>query len=107
MHTSAGLRIALYWPLLFLGLAAFLFIRSDPEVWPLGEIGFWDSMRDVEVLQHRFFVALIIMFGLFEWRAGPTARPPRAAPPGVPPVRPPRGPARPMPRPHPRPPTLH
>src|SRR6266851_3878445 len=27
---------ARHWPLLFLGLAAFLFIRSDPEVWPLG-----------------------------------------------------------------------
>jgi putative copper resistance protein D len=64
---QAGLRIARHWPLVFFGLAAFLFIRSDPEVWPLGEIGFWDSLRDVEVLQHRFFVLLIVTFGLFEW----------------------------------------
>ena len=28
---------ARHWPLLFLGLAVFLFIRSDPEVWPLGD----------------------------------------------------------------------
>ena len=65
---AAGLRWARHWPLLFLGLAAFLFLRSDPEVWPLGEIGFFDSFRDVEVLQHRVFVVLIAAFAIFEWR---------------------------------------
>jgi putative copper resistance protein D len=64
----AGVRWARHWPLLFLGLAAFLFIRSDPEVWPLGEEGFFESLRDVEVLQHRMFVLLLIPFALFEWR---------------------------------------
>jgi putative copper resistance protein D len=59
---------ARHWPLLFLALAAFLFIRSDPEVWPLGEIGFLASLRDPEVVQHRIFVTLIAVFGLFEWR---------------------------------------
>jgi putative copper resistance protein D len=65
---AAGLRWARHWPLLFLGLAAFLFLRSDPEVWPLGEIGFFASFRDVEVLQHRVFVVLIAAFAIFEWR---------------------------------------
>ncbi len=65
---QAGLRWARHWPLLFLGLAAFLFVRSDPEVWPLGEIGFFESFRDIEVLQHRVFVVLIAAFGIFEWR---------------------------------------
>ena len=64
----AGLRWARHWPVLFLGLAAFLFLRSDPEVWPLGSIGFWDSMRDSEVVQHRIFVVLITGFAVFEWR---------------------------------------
>jgi copper resistance protein D len=59
---------ARHWPLLFLGLAAFLFVRSDPEVWPLGDVGFFASLRDPEVVQHRVFVALIAAFGLFEWR---------------------------------------
>ncbi|MBV8911626.1 MAG: CopD family protein, partial [Acetobacteraceae bacterium] len=36
----AGLRWARHWPLLLLGMAGFLFVRADPEVWPLGEIGF-------------------------------------------------------------------
>ncbi|MCC6720379.1 MAG: CopD family protein [Acetobacteraceae bacterium] len=64
----AGLRIAGHWPLLFLGLAGFLFWRSDPEAWPLGAISFLDSLRDVEVLQHRFVVLVLVCFALFEWR---------------------------------------
>jgi len=64
---QAGLRMARHWPVLFLVLAGFLFIRSDPETWPLGHIPFLTSLRDVEVLQHRFFVLLIVVFGLFEW----------------------------------------
>jgi putative copper resistance protein D len=68
----AGLRWARHWPLLFLGLAAFLFVRSDPETWPLGQIGFLESLRDVEVLQHRAFVLLLVVFALFEWRVRAT-----------------------------------
>jgi putative copper resistance protein D len=76
---QAGLRIARHWPALFLVMAAFLFVRSDPEVWPLGNISFWDSLRDVEVLQHRFFVLLITVFGLFEWWVRASNRGGRAA----------------------------
>lgn len=64
----AGLGIAGHWPLLFLGLAGFLFWRSDPEAWPMGAISFVDSLRDVEVLQHRFIVLVLVCFALFEWR---------------------------------------
>jgi copper resistance protein D len=65
---AAGTRWARHWPLLFLALGGFLFLRSDPEVWPLGDIGFFASFRDVEVLQHRVFVVLIAAFAIFEWR---------------------------------------
>ena len=75
----AGFGPARHWPVVFLALAAFLFIRSDPEVWPLGQIGFFESLRDVEVLQHRFFVLLIIVFGLFEWRVRALPNPAPAA----------------------------
>ena len=68
LASQAGVRWSRHWPLLFLGLAMFLFLRSDPEVWPLGPVGFWSSLRDVEVLQHKFFVALTVVFALFEWR---------------------------------------
>ena len=65
---QAGQRWARHWPLVFLGLAVFLLLRSAPEVWPLGDIGLIESLYDVEVLQHRFFVVLIVLFGIFEWR---------------------------------------
>ncbi|HET9400183.1 MAG TPA: CopD family protein [Candidatus Acidoferrales bacterium] len=59
---------AKHWPLLFLALAAFLLVRSDPEVWPLGPYGFWQSFTDPEVFQHRIAVVLVIAFAIFEWR---------------------------------------
>jgi len=54
------------WPLLFLGLAVFLFIRADSENWPLGPRGFWESFQVAEVAQHRLFVLLIVLFAVFE-----------------------------------------
>ena len=63
----AGVQWAKHWPLVLLGMAVFLFLRSDPEVWPMGEQGFFESFRDVEVLQHRMFVILIVAFAVFEW----------------------------------------
>jgi copper resistance protein D len=70
----AGLGIAGHWPLVFLGLAGFLFWRSDPEAWPLGAVSFWDSLRDVEVLQHRMIVLVLVAFAVFEWRVRITGR---------------------------------
>jgi putative copper resistance protein D len=61
-------RWAAHWPLLFLVLAAFLLFRADPEVWPLGPLGPVESLRDPEIVQHRAFVAVIVAFGVFEWR---------------------------------------
>jgi copper resistance protein D len=65
---SGHAKWARNWPLLFLILAGFLFFRSDPETWPLGDIGLIESLRDPEVVQHRVFVLLIVSFGIFEWR---------------------------------------
>src|SRR5262249_6099929 len=61
-------RWARNWPLSFLALAVFLFFRADPGSWPLGGNGFLQSFADSEVLQHRAFVVLIIVFALFEWK---------------------------------------
>jgi putative copper resistance protein D len=58
---------AKHWPLMFLGLAVFLFLRSDPENWPLGPNGFWESFASPDVLQHRVIVLLVTAFALFEW----------------------------------------
>jgi putative copper resistance protein D len=59
---------ARHWPLLFLVMAMFLFFRADEGAWPLGQVGFFESLRDPEIAQHRIFVLLIVLFGLFEWR---------------------------------------
>ncbi len=62
-----GVRAARHWPLVFLGLATFLFLRNDPRAWPLGPAGFWESLTLPDVLQHRAFVVLIVAFAVFEW----------------------------------------
>ncbi len=59
---------ARHWPLAFFGLSAFLLLRSDPETWPLGPVGFWATLADPEVLLHRFFALLVIALAVFEWR---------------------------------------
>lgn len=56
------------WPLSFLLLAVFLFFRADPENWPLGPNGFWESFAVTDVLQHRAAVVLIIIFAIFQYR---------------------------------------
>jgi copper resistance protein D len=58
---------ARHWPLILLGLAAFLLVRNDPGAWPLGPLGFWESMQYPEVLQHRLAVLLVVIFAIFEW----------------------------------------
>lgn len=67
IERSGRARWARSWPLLFIGLSIFLLIRSDPRAWPLGDIGFFEVLRDPEALQHRIFIILIAAFGIFEW----------------------------------------
>jgi len=56
------------WPLAFLLLALFLFFRADPESWPMGTNGFWESLAVADVLQHRAAVVLIVVFAIFQYR---------------------------------------
>ena len=62
-----GVRWARHWPLIFLGMAAFMLVRNDPGSWPLGPEGFWEGFVHAEVVQHRVFVVLVVVFGIFEW----------------------------------------
>src|SRR5438876_543178 len=54
-----GVRAARHWPLVFLGLATFLFVRNDPRAWPLGPAGFWEGLTLPVGLQHRPCVLLV------------------------------------------------
>ncbi|HEY6335969.1 MAG TPA: CopD family protein [Alphaproteobacteria bacterium] len=69
-----GFGWARNWPLGFVLLAIFLFIRSDPETWPLGDVPFLKSLKDAEVFQHRVAILLAAVIGLIEWRARTTRR---------------------------------
>jgi putative copper resistance protein D len=68
LSSSRYFAWAKVWPLMFLGLAVFLFLRADPENWPLGPNGFWESFGEADVLQHRAAVVLIILFAIFQYR---------------------------------------
>ena len=67
LHATGRARWARHWPLVFLALALFMFVRNDPGSWPLGPEGFWEGMLIATVLQHRIFVLLVVAFGIFEW----------------------------------------
>jgi putative copper resistance protein D len=70
LYYATGLRWANFWPLGFVGLAIFLFFRSDAETWPLGPIGFWEStFGNGEVFQHRIATLLAFCLGVMELRA--------------------------------------
>lgn len=58
---------ARHWPLMFLIIGTAIIIRSDPESWPIGPRGFFETLSDPEVFQHRVVGVLLFPFGLFEW----------------------------------------
>jgi len=60
-------RWARHWPLGFIALAIFSFLRGDPENWPLGPISFWKSFYDPEVLTHRLYDVIFVVYAAFEW----------------------------------------
>jgi copper resistance protein D len=57
-----------YWPLLMIGIALFIFLRGDPECWPLGPKSFWATWADPEIAQHRMAAILCVAFAIFELR---------------------------------------
>ena len=60
-------RWARNWPIVFAGLAVFIVLRADPDCWPLGPRPFWASLYAPDVLQHRLYAMLILLFAAFEW----------------------------------------
>ncbi|EME71665.1 copper resistance D domain-containing protein [Paramagnetospirillum caucaseum] len=67
MAHRMGVGPARHWPLLFLVIGTAIIIRSDPESWPIGPHGFFETLADPEVFQHRVVGLLLFPFGLFEW----------------------------------------
>lgn len=57
-----------HWPLLFLAFGTYFFIFGDPSYFPVGEVGFVESVQSPGVLQHWFLAAMMAGVGWFEWR---------------------------------------
>lgn len=66
MSRSRRFPWARYWPLGFAALSIFTFVRADPENWPLGPVSFWKSFYDPEVLEHRVFDVILLLYAIFE-----------------------------------------
>ncbi len=64
---SRKVAVARHWPLLILALAGYLVVTADEEVWPLGKIGFFESLATPQIAQHKLMIALIAGFSVFEW----------------------------------------
>ena len=60
---------ARHWPMLFIGFSILIVVFANPDHWPLGPIGFLDSARDTEVVQHWLAGCVVFGLGWFEWSA--------------------------------------
>jgi putative copper resistance protein D len=59
---------ARHWPLVFISLGIFVLVGADPENWPIGPRGFWESFQVPQVMEHRLAALLVCVFAIFEWR---------------------------------------
>ncbi|MFC7476162.1 copper resistance D family protein [Dankookia sp. GCM10030260] len=67
LDATGRIALARHWPLVLIGLAGFIVLRSDPEAWPLGGIGLAESLRDPEAVRHKLAGLLLMGFALVEW----------------------------------------
>src|SRR5262249_10520900 len=69
---SAGARVgslaARTWPLLLIPLAAFITVFADPDVWLVGETGFWQAIGDPQILEHNLGGLMVLTLAWLGWR---------------------------------------
>lgn len=69
-------RWTYYWPLGFIGIGIFQWLRSDVESSPFGPMGFWERfLAESETLGHRLSIVLVLALGVLELRARTTGKP--------------------------------
>ncbi|HET6369980.1 MAG TPA: hypothetical protein VFG95_02215 [Nitrospiria bacterium] len=65
IKASAFLRWG--WPTLFLLSGVYLMIHSDQDAWPIGKMGFNESIRDPMIFQHKIAASILLLLGLSEF----------------------------------------
>ncbi len=71
------IRAGFLWPVLLLILGGYMILLSDPAAWPIGPLGFEESLADPMVLQHKTFAAIMVALGVIdllrrlEWLTAP------------------------------------
>jgi putative copper resistance protein D len=68
LHHTGKLPWARHWPLLFMLVGVFLVLIGEPQGWPLGYEGFWETLVIPSVIQHRLATVVVFGLALFEWR---------------------------------------
>ncbi|HWT77974.1 MAG TPA: copper resistance protein CopD, partial [Candidatus Methylomirabilis sp.] len=68
LHYTGCVSLARHWPLLFVGLAVFLFLHAESLIWPFGDVGPWEQLADPAAIQHRLATLVVTLFALLEWR---------------------------------------
>ncbi|MEW6544861.1 MAG: hypothetical protein AB1411_14785 [Nitrospirota bacterium] len=62
------------WPAVWIIMGLFLFVRGDPDAWPMGGPGLWESVTTLptahQVIQHKVLTLVAVFIGLFEWLKG-------------------------------------
>ncbi len=59
-------RIGFLWPASLLILGDYMVLFSDPAAWPVGPLGFTESLADPMVLQHKTFAIILVALGLID-----------------------------------------
>ncbi|BDG03133.1 copper resistance D family protein [Anaeromyxobacter oryzae] len=68
LDRSGKVPAARHWPLAFLALAAFMLILAEPNGWPFGPEGLFETLLAPSALLHRVATALVVALAVFEWR---------------------------------------
>jgi len=64
----AGAGVGRHWPLALLPLGLFVLALAEPNGWPFGTEGFFETLLAPSVLVHRAATALVLALALLEWR---------------------------------------
>ncbi|MFQ5848617.1 MAG: hypothetical protein ACE5IQ_13220 [Candidatus Methylomirabilales bacterium] len=55
------------WPVVMIILGLVVIYRSDPHAWPYGVQGFWESLADRKIFEHKLSALIVLIMGIVEW----------------------------------------